>query len=284
MKTLAETTTENQLEEYQSRFVSNVRRVIETNWIRRRPGIRILDMGCDTSGRQLSHLAALTRGEVVGINIPDDFPSQRAIKNSGKRTTLIRMDGMDLSFPDSSFDLVISANVMEHVSDPHRYISEAARVTKSTGIAYFETAPVWSGPRGHHIHADMIRENCPGESNFRDDGSVVPDWSHLMFSEAKMRAHLEPILRPATVDYVVWYVYHSGDLNKAPWSQIENELHDAFPYTRIAPWPSSDVDTWLKPSGSNENYDVSGFSATCRKQLPNFLSRRICWRLRKLGL
>jgi len=284
MKTLAETTTENQLEEYQSRFVSNVRRVIETNWIRRRPGIRILDMGCDTSGRQLSHLAALTRGEVVGINIPDDFPSQRAIKNSGKRTTLIRMDGMDLSFPDSSFDLVISANVMEHVSDPIRYISEASRVTKLTGIAYFETAPVWSSARGHHVMESMVAENCPQENDFRDDGSVIPDWSHLKLDEAQMRNQIQGKVRPETVEYILWYLYHSGDLNKTPWSRVRSALEAQFQVTKITECPIPVSDQSKMPNDEHEDYNVYGFAAVCRATSQNGVLRRLIWRLRRFGL
>ncbi len=46
--------TQPQLDEYQKCFVRNVRRVIEMNWWQRRPMIRILDMGCDTSGRQMA--------------------------------------------------------------------------------------------------------------------------------------------------------------------------------------------------------------------------------------
>lgn len=269
--------------EYQVRLVNNVRRVIETNWVRRRPRIRILDMGCDTSGVQLSHLAELTRGEVVGINIPEDFPTPQAREAAGPRTTLVRMDGMNLKFPDHSFDLVISANVLEHVSDPGKYIREAARVTKPKGIAYFETAPVWTGPRGHHIHPDMIVENCPEETAFSDDGTVIPDWGHLRYDENEMRELLETKLQPDTVNYIAWYLYHSGDLNKTSWSDLHRNLEDAFRFVNAFTWPCTDADVSLKPPGTDEQNEVSGFSATARQRLPNFLSRRICWRLRKLG-
>ncbi len=272
------------MEEYQLRFINNVSRVIDTNWLRRRPRIRILDMGCDTSGRQIAHLARLTRGEVVGINIPHNFPSFEAQAAAGPRTRLMRMDGTDLSFPDHSFDLVISANVLEHVRDPEKYISEAARVVKPTGIAYFETAPVWSGPRGHHIHPDMIAENCPNETGFRDDGTIVPDWSHLMASEDEMRAHLTARVEFETVDYILWYLFHSGDLNKTSWSRIQEYMQNAFPYVRASTWKTTDADTHSRPRDESEDYDVSGFSAICQKNVSNPISRRICWRLRKLGL
>ncbi len=272
------------LEDYQRRFVANVRRIIETNWLRKRPAIRILDMGCDTSGRQIAHLATLTSGEVTGINISDDFPSPTAMQTGGPRTRLQQMDGTDLKFPDKSFDLVISANVMEHVSNPCQYISEASRVTRRTGIAYFETSPVWTSARGHHLHADMVAENCPLETAFTDDGSVVPDWSHLTYDRDQMRRQLETHLLPETVNYVLWFLFDSGDLNKAPWASIRSYLESNFPYTRIKTWETPNTNSALMPTDNADNYMAGGFSAVCRKSPQNRLTYRLAWRLRKLGL
>ena len=272
------------LDEYQRRFVRNVHRVIETNWWQRRPMIRILDMGCDTSGRQMAHLAALTRSEVVGINIPDDFPTEAAERVAGPRTTLLRMDGMNLDFPDNSFDLVISANVMEHVSDPVQYINEAARVTKPNGIAYFETAPVWSSARGHHVMESMVAENCPQETSFKDDGSIIPEWSHLEFDEAQMRGEIEDKLLPETVEYILWYLYRSGDLNKTPWNVVRETLKTTFSNQRITTWPVEISEESRMPADGIQDYNVYGFSAVCRKQPQNGVARRLIWRLRKYGL
>jgi ubiquinone/menaquinone biosynthesis C-methylase UbiE len=270
------------IDDYQERFVQNVRRIVETNFWQRSPTIRILDMGCDTSGRQLAHLASLTRGEVVGINVPEDFPTEAAEQIAGIRTTMVRMDGTNLSFPDNSFDLVISANVLEHVRDPVKYISEAARVTKLNGIAYFETAPVWTGPRGHHIHPDMIAENCPMENSFTDDGSVIPHWSHLVLSESELRTQLRGRLQAETIDYICHYVFHADDLNRVAWSSIRLAMEENFPFCRISP-------LLAEPPGhaglriSKEDHRVHGFTAVCYKRKPNLIARRLIWRLRRLG-
>ena len=271
------------LDEYQERFVRNVRRVVETNWWRRRPMIRILDMGCDTSGRQITHLANLTRGEVVGINIPEAFPTAEAKRVAGPRAMLVRMDGMNLEFPDNSFDLVISANVMEHVSDPIRYIREAARVTKPCGLSYFETAPVWSSARGHHVMESMIAENCPQEASFKDDGSIIPDWAHLKFDESRMREQINGKLKPETVEYILWYLYRSGDLNKTPWDVIREALEASFSNQRIATWAVDRSDDSRMPTDGNQDYNVYGFSAVCRKRPQSGIARRLIWRLRKCG-
>ena len=174
------------LEEYQTRFVQNVARVLGANFLRRRPTVRVLDMGCDCSGRQLAVISQLVRGEVVGINIPEGFPLPEAVVTAGERVRLLRMDGMQLEFPDASFDVVISANVIEHVPNVARFVAEAARVLKPDGICYMETAPIWSSARGHHLMESMVAENIPEETRYRDDGSIIPDWGHLCLSREQM--------------------------------------------------------------------------------------------------
>lgn len=139
------------LEDYQIRFVSAIQKVIAGNWLRKRPKLRVLDIGCDCSGRQLAEVSRLIQGEVVGINIPTNFPTAEARQTAGPQVTLLNMDGMQLEFPDNSFDLVVSANIIEKVPALTRFIREAARVQMPRGACYLETAPACSGPRGHHI-------------------------------------------------------------------------------------------------------------------------------------
>ncbi|MCB0546100.1 MAG: methyltransferase domain-containing protein [Phaeodactylibacter sp.] len=44
-------------------------------------------------------------------------------------------DALNLSFPDNSFDLVISVEVIEHVGQPERMVEEIQRVLKPDGLA-----------------------------------------------------------------------------------------------------------------------------------------------------
>jgi ubiquinone/menaquinone biosynthesis C-methylase UbiE len=272
------------LEDYQLGFVAKVQRVIGANWFLRKPRLRILDMGCDTSGAQLRLLSELTAGEVVGINIPATFPNDQAQALAGPNVTLLRMDGMELLFPDESFDLVISANVMEHVPDPRRFISEAARVIRPDGVVYMETAPLWSSARGHHIHEEMIGRYSPEERNYRNDGSVIPDWSHLVLTRQAMHEVLKTKLLPATCDYILHYLYDLHDLNETPWSVIRSAFTSAFRSAKISTWHLTDADERLRPTDDAEDYSVYGFSAVLRKTPPNPVKRRLYWRLRRLGL
>ncbi len=271
------------MEEYQVRFVNNVRNVLGANWLQSRPSVRILDMGCDTSGRQIAELAKLTRGEVVGINIPVTFPAPEAIQTAGPRVQMFRMDGMNLSFPDKSFDLVISANVIEHVPDPSKFIHEAARVLKDNGVAYLETAPIWTSARGHHIMESMIVENCPEETQFRDDGSIIPEWSHLTLSRDEMAERLQGKISSGTIEYILTFLYDSEHLNKRNWTEIANAFRSAFPYMHLMPRPLPGIDTSLMPADGTHDYTVYGFTAIGRKSPQGWLSKRLNWRLRRMG-
>ncbi len=272
-----------QLEDYQLRFIASIQRVIAGNWLRKKPFIRILDMGCDCSGRQLAEISRFVRGEVCGINIPHNFPSPSAIHTAGPQVRLLRMDGMNLEFPDESFDLVVSANVIEHVPDPIKFIQEAARVLKPHGVCYLETAPLWSSPRGHHIMESMIAENCPWETQFKDDGTVVRDWSHLAFSRQQMEKSIADKLSAETTNYILSYLYDSNDLNKVPWSIIRRSIQHAFPIVSITTIPLASSDTSLKPNDGKEDYCAYGFQAYCRKLPKTWLQSKLCYRLRRLG-
>ena len=273
-----------EIEEYQTRFVNNVARVIGANFLRRRPTVRVLDMGCDCSGRQLAVISQLVRGEVVGINIPEGFPLPEAVVTAGERVRLLRMDGMQLEFPDASFDVVISANVIEHVPNVARFVAEAARVLKPDGICYMETAPIWSSARGHHLMESMVAENIPEETRYRDDGSIIPDWGHLTLSREQMADAIGNKVLDKTREYLLWYLYDSNDLNRTPWSGVCEAFHTAFPTVQLMPRPLPMVDTALMPDDGREDYSVYGFTAIARKQPQSWLAKRLYWRLRRVGL
>ncbi len=89
------------------------------------PGARILEIGGGT-GYQASQLAA-DGYDVASIDVMDsvyvdkqDFPVQA-------------YDGRNFPFPDSSFDIVFSSNVLEHVKDLPQMHAETRRVLKPGG-------------------------------------------------------------------------------------------------------------------------------------------------------
>jgi ubiquinone/menaquinone biosynthesis C-methylase UbiE len=270
--------------DYQKSFVANVARVIDRSYSMRKPRIDILDMGCDITGQQTGQISALTSGTVVGINIPTNFPSIESQQAAGSKAKLIRMDATQLDFPDESFDVVISANVIEHVNNLQRFIQEAARVLKKGGVCYMETATIWTSGRGHHVMESMIKEHCPNETNYRDDGSVIPDWSHLYLTRQQMGQLLGRSLLPETCEYILHYLYDSNDLSKVGWRDIKHFFEDAFPFVKLSPFELPSIDLSKKPMDNNDDYAVYGFSVCGRKRPETWAQRHLFWRLRKAGL
>lgn len=99
-------------------------------------GAKILEIGAGT-GWQARELAS--RGyEVAAIDIPTS--------NHGKARIwpIIDFDGRFIPFPDQSFDIVYSSNVLEHVQDTATLNTEIARVLKSGGTAiHYVPTSVW---------------------------------------------------------------------------------------------------------------------------------------------
>jgi ubiquinone/menaquinone biosynthesis C-methylase UbiE len=59
--------------------------------------------------------------------------------------------GETLPFPDASFDVVYSANVLEHTRDAKQVLREALRVLKPGGILHFEMPNFTSFFEGHYL-------------------------------------------------------------------------------------------------------------------------------------
>lgn len=98
-------------------------------------GLRLLDVGASTGiiPEFLSHHFA----EAVGADIDREAieHARRCFRRSNLHFLL--GDSMDLSFADNSFDVVVCAQVYEHVPDPRRMMSEIRRVLRPGGACYF---------------------------------------------------------------------------------------------------------------------------------------------------
>jgi SAM-dependent methyltransferase len=90
---------------------------------------RVLENGCGV-GMYIEHLAPFG-GEVVGLEY--DFERSRLAAARSPRT--VNAAGELLPFPASTFDLVLSHEVLEHVQDDRAAMREIMRVLKSGGRA-----------------------------------------------------------------------------------------------------------------------------------------------------
>ncbi len=103
-----------------------------------KPGFRILDIGCG-SGR---HTCAASRFEKVvaigsDINYEDVVEAKNRLiyqeslgENGGGIWENVVSDIRCLPFEDNYFDLVICSEVLEHIDDHERAVSELTRVLK----------------------------------------------------------------------------------------------------------------------------------------------------------
>lgn len=115
-----------------------------------RPGHLILDMGCGAgrhafeSFRNGARVIALDYSfdELAGCN--DMFRAMRAAGEVGDDAEAlpVRGDALHLPFADDTFDRIIASEVMEHLHDDARAISELARVLKPGGTIAV-TVPAW---------------------------------------------------------------------------------------------------------------------------------------------
>lgn len=103
---------------------------------------RILDAGCG-SGRNMVELAR--HGVVTGVELS---PTSVGLARGRAVGEVIEGSVMDMPFDDGSFDLSVSLDVIEHLSDDVGALAELRRVTAPNG-ALLVTVPayqwLWSG-------------------------------------------------------------------------------------------------------------------------------------------
>ena len=93
-----------------------------------------LDLGC-SSGVITSALQPYFR-QMIGLDY--DVAGLRAIPDESKeRSTFIRGDALQLPFHEDSFDVVICAQVYEHVLNDLILFSEISRIIRTEGIIFF---------------------------------------------------------------------------------------------------------------------------------------------------
>ncbi len=91
--------------------------------------------------------------EPEGEGFDQSFKASREllIANGLDPERIVNAVGESLPFDDASFDIVYSANVLEHTQDPIRVLREAVRVLRPGGILHFEIPNYLSYFEGHYL-------------------------------------------------------------------------------------------------------------------------------------
>lgn len=91
------------------------------------PGKRVLDLGCRDGALTRNYAAG---NEIVGVDA--DREALAAAEQLGIETHWADLDE-PLPFEDSSFDVVVAGELLEHLRDPRRMVADVRRVLRPAG-------------------------------------------------------------------------------------------------------------------------------------------------------
>ena len=103
----------------------------------------VLDVGC---GDQI-YRSALRSKTYCGIDVAVSGRSRM-------HSDALIFDGLNIPFPDSSFDFVLCTEVLEHAEEPEQLLLEMKRVVRSTGLILLTVPSMWGE---HEVPYDFRR-------------------------------------------------------------------------------------------------------------------------------
>ncbi len=170
-------------------------------------GDRALEVGCGTAA-----LAAALAGhgaEVVASDVSLRWLTlaQKRLAEAGRSVDLVACAAESLPFADASFDLVAASDVIEHVGDPDRFVSEAARVLRPGGLLFLATPNRYSLGLEPHVRLWGVGYLPRGLAESYVRALRKTSYSHVRLLSARslerlLRSHgLEPeLVVPAVSD------------------------------------------------------------------------------------
>ena len=153
-------------------------------------GKSVLDLGCFTGG-QLVYWSEQYHLNPVGIDV-HELMILGGKEFSEERNVSVRFDvgfGENLPYPSSSFDLITTYDVLEHVQDVSKVIEECHRVLKPGGLM-MAVFPPYFQPLEHHL---TLVTRMPALQWFFS-GDVLNEASHLLGLELGCPYKLNPEL------------------------------------------------------------------------------------------
>jgi 2-polyprenyl-3-methyl-5-hydroxy-6-metoxy-1,4-benzoquinol methylase len=146
------------------RLMSSFQGTLDELFTKASPG-SVLDVGCGEGVLTARWAQQLSTGRVVGIDLDDPkLRGEWALRERGN-LEFMAMPADNLAFADDEFELAAAIEVLEHVPDPDRALSEMARVANSHLLVSVPREPLWrllNVARGAYV-----RElgNTPGHIN-----------------------------------------------------------------------------------------------------------------------
>src|SRR5262249_36968672 len=107
---------------------------------------KVIDFGCGTRPYEPLFQGRVSR--YIGVDVA-----------SNPQANIVVSPGAPLPLPDNGADVVLSAQVLEHVIDVDHYLAECRRVLKPGGVLLLSTHGFWTY---HPYPTDVRRWTCQG--------------------------------------------------------------------------------------------------------------------------
>ena len=123
--------------------------------IERSRGGTILDIGCYLGGRTIKWLERYQASAIHGIDVDSRFieVANCFAEKKGRNAHFKVNFAEELDFPDQYFDMILSENTFEHVTDLKRVMIECMRVLKKDGLLVVLFPSFWGAT---HHHLDLV--------------------------------------------------------------------------------------------------------------------------------
>lgn len=96
------------------------------------PGCVVVEIGCGPIGI----VSIIEAKETIGLDpLMDEYIKMYGAEQG---VNYINAKGEEVPLPDNYADIVFCSNVLNHVQDPEKVLSEIARIMKTTGKLYFD--------------------------------------------------------------------------------------------------------------------------------------------------
>jgi ubiquinone/menaquinone biosynthesis C-methylase UbiE len=141
------------------RWVANLDRVFAQ--VEREPVGRALEVGCGEG--VIADKLQRRFGEVVALDLPD--AGLRADWRGYVGPRFLHASAHELPFEDDQFDVVVAAEVLEHLPDPHKGLQEMARVGRRHLVLSVPREPIFRSC--NLVTGRYVRDlgNTPGHLN-----------------------------------------------------------------------------------------------------------------------
>jgi ubiquinone/menaquinone biosynthesis C-methylase UbiE len=228
-------------------------------------GSRVLDIGCGDAGVIIA--IAEAGADVAGLELDEKSLSRARVRaeEHGVAATLSMGVAEALPFPDSSFDLVILDNVLEHVTDRPQTLREIRRVLRPDGLLYmvtpkpFSIYSLWNDP--HYDLAGLVLlprwlqiiyfEKLRGGGAGTYDVGVIP--TRWRLRRLLRGAGLRPVVSPREL-----WVNYLRDRTSRPEEVRPGLKRKLSGFLHRSPWPfSNPVARWFWDVSIGSNFFIA---------------------------